>query len=64
VLVEDTALLEDAERSQVMRFKHKEVTSRDEEGQKSSKKAREKQPKKYCRGTAVKMGVLTHVRGV
>jgi len=35
--------------------KHKEVTARDEEGQWLSKKARGKQPEKYCRGATVKI---------
>jgi len=49
VLVEDAALLEGTERSQIMGSKHKEVTSRDEERQRFSKKAREKQLGKYYR---------------
>ena len=56
VLAEDIALLEDVEGSQVVRSKYKEVTFRDEEGQWPSKKARGKQPGKYCKGAAVKMG--------
>ena len=56
VLEEEAALLEGAEGSQVMGFKCKEVTARDEEGQRPSKKARGKQPGKYCGGAAVKMG--------
>ncbi len=64
MLEEETALLERAEGSQVMGSKHKEVAARDEEGQWFSKKARGKQPGKYCGGAAVKMGALTPVRGV
>jgi len=47
-----------------MGSKYKEVAARDEEGQQPSKKTRGKQPEKYHRGTTVKMGVLTPVRGV
>jgi len=39
-----------------MRSKYKEVATRDKEVQRPTKKARGKQPEKYCRGTAVKMG--------
>jgi len=39
-----------------MGSKCKEVTTRDEERQRPSKKAREKQLGKYRRGAAVKMG--------
>jgi len=56
VLEEEAALLEEAERSQVMGSKHKEVASGDKEGQQPSKKAKEKQPGKYHRGATVKMG--------
>jgi len=52
VLEEEAALLEGAEGSQVMGSKHKEVTARDEERQRPSKKAREK----YRGGATVKMG--------
>ena len=52
VLEEEAALLEGAERSQVMGSKRKEVVTGDEEGQRPSKKARGK----YRRGAAVKMG--------
>jgi len=51
VLEEEATLLEGAEGS-----KHKEVTTRNEEEQWPSKKARGKQPEKYCGGAAVKMG--------
>jgi len=56
VLEEDIMLLEGAERSQIMGSKRKEVTSRNKEKQWPSKKARGKQPEKYCRGVTVKMG--------
>jgi len=56
VLEEEAALLEEAEGSQVTGSKRKEVTARDKERQWPSKKARGKQPEKYCRGAAVKMG--------
>jgi len=56
VLEEEAALLEGAEGSQVMGSKRKKVTTRDEEGQQPSKKARGKQPGKYCRGATAKMG--------
>jgi len=42
--------------------KCKEITVRDEEEQQLSKKAKEKQPEKYCRGTTVKIGVLIPMR--
>jgi len=56
VLEEEATLLEGAEGSQVAGSKCKEVTTRDEKMQWSSKKAREKQPGKYHGGAAVKMG--------
>ena len=56
VLEEETALLEEAEGSQVMGSKHKDVTAGDEERQWPSKKAREKQSGRYHGGAAVKMG--------
>jgi len=56
VLEEEAALLEGAEGSQVAGSKCKEVTVGDEEKQWPSKKARGKQPRKYCRGAIVKMG--------
>ena len=64
VLEEEAALLEGAEGSQVAGSKCKEVTTRDEKVQWPSKKARGKQPGKYRGGAAMKMGVLTPVRGV
>jgi len=56
VLEEEAALLEGAEGSQVTGSKRKEVTVGDEEVQRPSKKARGKQPGKYCRDATVKMG--------
>jgi len=56
VLEEEATLLEGAEGSQVAGSKCKEVTARDKEVQWSSKKARGKQPGKYCGGAAMKMG--------
>jgi len=56
MLEEEAALLERAEGSQAVGSKHKEVAAGDEEEQRPSKKAREKQPGKYRRGAAVKMG--------
>jgi len=56
VLEEEAILLEGAEGSQVTGSKHKEVAIRDEEGQWPFKKAKGKQPEKYCRGATVKMG--------
>ena len=64
VLEEEVALLERAEGSQATGSKHKEVTAGGEEEQRPSKKARGKQPEKYHRGAAVKMGVLPLARGV
>ena len=56
MLKEEATLLEKAEGSQVMGSKRKEVAAGDEKGQRPSKKTREKQPWKYCRGATVKMG--------
>ena len=56
MLEEEATLLEGAEGSQVTGSKRKEVAAGDEEVQQPSKKARGKQPGKYCRGAAVKMG--------
>jgi len=42
VLEEETALLEGTEGSQVVGSKHKEITTRNKEGQQLSKKARRK----------------------
>jgi len=60
VLEEEAALLKGAEGFQIAGSKRKEVAARDEEMQQPSKKARGKQPEKYCRGTAVKMEDATH----
>ena len=56
VLEEEATLLERAEESQVMGSKCKKVTTRNEEEQWPSKKARGKQSGKYCGGAAVKIG--------
>ena len=64
MLEKEAALLEGAEGSQVMESKCKEITTRNEEGQQPSKKAKEKQPEKYYGGAIVKIEVLTPVRGV
>ena len=56
MLEEEAALLEGAEGSQVAGSKCKEVATGDEEVQRPSKKARGKQPGKYHRGVAMKMG--------
>jgi len=58
VLEEKATLSEGAEGSQVAGSKHKEVAARDKEVQRPSKKARGKQPRKYCGGAIVKMGIL------
>ena len=59
MLEEEAVLLKKAEESQVIGFKHKEVTTGDEEEQWPSKKARGKRLGKYREGTAVKMGGAT-----
>ena len=64
VLEKEATLLEEAEGSQVTGFKYKEVTTGDEEEQRPSKKARGKQPGKYCGGVTVKMGMLPPARDV
>ena len=56
MLEEEATLLEGAKGSQVVGSKHKEVAAGDEEVQRPSKKAREKQPGKYRGGATVKMG--------
>ena len=56
MLEEEAALLEGAEGSQVTGSKYKEVAAGDEEVQCPSKKARGKQPEKYHRDAAMKMG--------
>jgi len=55
VLEKEATLLEGAEGFQVAGSKHKEIATGDEEGQRPSKKSREKQQGKYCGGAAVKM---------
>jgi len=52
----DEVLEEEAEGSLVMGSKYKKVAAGDEEVQRSSKKARGKQPGKYRSGATVKMG--------
>ena len=64
MLEEEATLLEGAEGSQIIGSKCKEVTAGDEEEQWPSKKARGKQPGKYCGGVTVKMGVLSPARDV
>ena len=59
VLEEEATLLEGAEGSQVVGSKRKEIAAGGEEEQRPSKKARGKQPGKYRRGAAVKMGGAT-----
>ena len=56
VLEEEAALLKGAKGFQVVGSKRKEITAEGEEEQWPSKKARGKQPEKYRRGAAVKMG--------
>ena len=56
VLEEEATLMEGAEGSQIAGSKCKEVAAGDEEVQRPSKKARGKQPGKYCGGATVKMG--------
>jgi len=63
VLKEETALLEGAEGFQVTGSKCKEIATRDKKRQQPSK-AKGNQQGKYHRGAAVKMGVLTPVRGI
>ena len=55
MLEEEAALLEEAEGSQVMGSKHKEIATRDKEEQQPSKKAKGKQQRKYHGGAIVKM---------
>jgi len=56
MLEKETVLLENAEGSQVVESKYKEVTTRNKKRQRPSKKAKEKQQGKYCRNTTIKMG--------
>jgi len=60
VLEEEAALLEGAEEFQVAGSKRKEIATGDKEVQWPSKKARGKQPEKYHRGAAVKIGGANH----
>jgi len=55
MLEKEAALLEGTKKSQIVGSKHKEVTSKDKERQQLSKKAKKKQPRKYCRSATVKM---------
>ena len=55
MLEEEVAFLEGTEEFQVMGSKCKEVTTGDKEGQRLSKKAKEKQQEKYHRDAAVKI---------
>jgi len=64
MLEEEATLLERTEGFQVMGSKCKEITTRDKEEQWPSKKARGKQPEKYCRGPQSRWGVLPPARGV
>ena len=65
VLVKDAALFEGTEGSQITGSKCKEYTLGDEEGQWLSKKAKEKQPRRYYRDTGVKMeGAILYKRCV
>jgi len=60
VLKKEATLLERAEGSHIIGSKRKEVAAGDEEIQWPSKKARGKQPGKYCRGATVEMGCQDH----
>jgi len=64
VLEKEATLLERAEGSQIIGSKHKKVATKDKERQQPSKKAKGKQPEKYYRGAAVKMGDTNPMRGV
>ena len=58
-MTEEAALKKNAEISQIARTKCEEIAniiSENEAGQWLSKKARGKQPKKYCRNAVVKIG--------
>ena len=56
MLIEEVTLLEEAERFQVMGFKHKKIATRDEKEQQLFNKAKGRQQGKYCRNATVKMG--------
>jgi len=64
VLAENAILLKGAEGSQIMGSQYKEVSPEDNRDCQPSKKAKEKQPARYCGDIGVKMGMLTSVRGV
>ncbi len=56
MLVEDATLLEGTERSQIIESKHKEVPLEDDRDYWPFKKAKGKQPARYCRDNRVKIG--------
>ena len=56
MLEKETTLLEGAKKSLIAESKCKEVAAGDKEVQWPSKKAKEKQPEKYHRSAAVKIG--------
>ena len=62
LLVNNAALLEGVKEFQVMKSKCKEVILEDKRECWPSKKAKGKQPARYCGDVGVKMGVLTLVR--
>jgi len=64
VLAVDTALLEDAEESQIVGSKCKEVTPGNNRDCWPSKRTKGKQLARYCRDIGIKMGMLTPVRSV
>ncbi len=55
MLAEDTTLLEGAERSQIMESKYKEVPPGENTDYWLSKKAKGKQPVRYCRDIGIKI---------
>ena len=64
MLVENTALLKGAKRSQIAESKHKKIPPEDDRDCQPSKKTKEKQPARYNKDNGVKIGVLTPVRDV
>jgi len=64
VIMENAALLESTEGSQIIGSKYKEVTLGDDRDYWPSKKAKGKQPARYYGDIRVKIGVLTSMRGV
>ena len=64
MLKEEATLLEGAKGFQIAGSKCKDIAAGDKKRQQPSKKARGKQPGKYHGGAAVKMEVLTPMRGV